>query len=85
MNSAMILGAVVVGIITGLIPCITGFKKGKIGLAIGGFFACVVGGLILGLILAIPLCVLFMYLIQKSPKEQKDQKEPKDDNIYKSE
>lgn len=62
---AIILGALIGGAIVGLIPLITGIVNKKIGLAIGGFFACLVGGFIFGLFLSVPLCILFMYLILK--------------------
>ncbi|MBR6401154.1 MAG: hypothetical protein IKS17_08055 [Firmicutes bacterium] len=67
----MIVGAVCVGIITGLIPLIVGLRKDKTGLAIGGFFSCLVSGLLLGLILALPCCGVFTYLILKEKKEEK--------------
>ena len=53
----------IVGGFLGLVPLICGLVKKRIGLAIGGFFACLGGGLLLGLILAVPMCVLFMVLI----------------------
>ena len=48
---ASIIGALVVGFVFGLVPLI------------GGFAACLVGGFILGLILALPMCALFTVLI----------------------
>ena len=56
-------GAFVVGAAIGAIPLVLGLKKGKKGLAIGGFAACAVSGIILGLLLAIPVCILFVVLI----------------------
>ena len=44
---AAIFGALLVGALIGAIPAICGAIKHKIGLAIGGFFACLVSGLIL--------------------------------------
>ena len=64
------VGAFVVGALTGLAPLIAGIKKNKTGLAVGGFFACVICGLILGLILALPCCGVFMYLILKKDPEE---------------
>ncbi|MBQ1472873.1 MAG: hypothetical protein IIZ31_03700 [Lachnospiraceae bacterium] len=58
-----IVGSLVAGALLGLIPLIIGLKKGKKGLAIGGFAACIVGSLIAGLLLNIPMCVLFTVLI----------------------
>lgn len=61
----LILGSLLAGIFTGIIPAICGAIKGKIGLAIGGFFACVVSAFILGLLLAVPVCAVFLWLIFK--------------------
>ncbi len=58
-----IVGSLVAGALLGLIPLIIGLKKGKKGLAIGGFIACMVGSLLAGLLLNIPMCVLFTILI----------------------
>lgn len=63
--SNVILGAIIMGAIVGAIPAISGAVKGKIGLGIGGFFACLAGSLILGMLLSIPLCALFMFFIFK--------------------
>lgn len=63
MNSSVILGAIICGCVIGLIPAICGAVKGKLPLAIGGFVACLVAALILGMILAIPVCAVFLYLI----------------------
>ena len=64
-----IIGSLLVGGITGAVPAICGAVKGKIGLGIGGFFACLAAGLLLGLILAIPMCALFVFLIFKKDKK----------------
>ena len=63
-----IIGSILSGAIVGAIPAICGAVKRKIGLAIGGFFACLAGSFLLGLILSVPLCALFMFLIFKKPK-----------------
>ncbi len=44
------VGAVFIGAAFGIIPAICGAIKGNIGLAIGGFFTCVVGSLLLNVI-----------------------------------
>ena len=49
---AALIGSLVVGGLLGLVPLICGLVKKRVGLALGGFFACLGGGLILGLILA---------------------------------
>lgn len=69
MAIAAIIGSLVMGAIVGAIPGITGAVKGKIGLAIGGFCACVICNFILGLLLSIPACIIFMFLIFKKSKE----------------
>jgi hypothetical protein len=52
-------------VIVGAVPAICGAVKGKIGLAIGGFVACLVSAFVLGLLLAIPVCAIFLFLIFK--------------------
>lgn len=63
-----IVGAVIGGSIVGAVPAICGAVKHKIGLAIGGFFACLVAHFILGFILSVPACAIFLFLIFKKPK-----------------
>lgn len=55
-----------VGAICGLVPLVYGLVRGRTGLAIGGFVACLVGGVALGLLLAVPLAGLFAYLVHRS-------------------
>ena len=71
----IVIMALVIGAVIGAIPAISGAVKGKIGLAIGGFFACIVAQLILGVFLSIPVCAVFMFLIFKKPQESKELKE----------
>ena len=77
MNAAALLnamiGAIIGGVIVGAIPAICGAVKQKIGLAIGGFFACLGASIILGLILSIPTCALFLFLIFKAPKKKNEE------------
>lgn len=61
--SDVMLGALYVGLITGAIPAIVGATKGKFDLGMIGFIACLVSGLILGLLLAIPVCAFFVFKI----------------------
>ena len=63
-----IIGSIISGAVVGAIPAICGAIKHKIGLAIGGFFACLVASILLGLILSVPTCALFMFLIFKKSK-----------------
>lgn len=60
-----IIGSILSGELVGAIPAICGAIKHKVGLAIGGFFACVAASLLLGLILSVPVCAIFLYLIFK--------------------
>lgn len=62
---APIIGSLIAGVIVGAVPAICGAVKGKIGLAIVGFVACVVSAFFLGLLLAIPVCAVFLFLIFK--------------------
>ena len=68
-----LLGSILSGAVVGAIPAICGAIKHKIGLAIGGFFACLVGSMLLGLILSVPLCALFLFLIFKKPKASRSE------------
>lgn len=81
--NAVILGALVGGIIVGAIPGIAGMVKGKTGYAIGGFITCVIANLLLGLFLSIPACVVFMFLIfrQDSTASGGDQSNSDHNNI----
>ena len=65
---SVIIGSILSGAIVGAIPAICGAIKHKIGLAIGGFFACLVASLLLGLILSVPTCAVFLFLIFKKEK-----------------
>lgn len=68
MNEYMIgaiIGSLLSGAVVGAIPAICGAIKHKLGLAIGGFFACLVSSVLLGLILSIPICAVFVFLIFK--------------------
>lgn len=68
MNEYMIgaiIGSLLSGAVVGAIPAICGAIKHKLGLAIGGFFACLVSSVLLGLILSIPVCAVFVFLIFK--------------------
>ena len=65
-----ILGSLITGAVVGAIPAICGGIKGKIGLAVGGFFACLAASFLLGLILSVPVCALFLFLIFKKGKQE---------------
>jgi hypothetical protein len=61
--SSPIIGAVVTGALCGVVPLVYGLVRREPGLAAGGFAACLVGGLLLGVLLAVPLAALFAWLI----------------------
>ena len=60
-----IIGSILSGALVGAVPAICGAIKRKIGLAIGGFFACLVASFLLGLILSVPVCAVFLFFIFK--------------------
>ncbi len=53
------VGAFVAGALCGLLPLILALKKQRFGLALGSWICCVIAGLILGLILAVPVSIVF--------------------------
>jgi hypothetical protein len=67
----VILGGLVIGTLCGLVPFFVGKKRNQMPLAIGGLAACIVSGLILGLILALAVSILFTVIIVfANPKKQ---------------
>ena len=68
----VILGALVIGILSGCVPLIYGLNKNQLALALGGFFACIVGGFVLGAILAFPMAGLFFFFIRNNSKSARD-------------
>jgi hypothetical protein len=72
---SVIIGSLIAGAIIGAIPAICGAIKGKIILAIVGFLACLVASYLLGMILAIPVCAVFLWLIFKKDNSQGNQNE----------
>lgn len=67
-----IIGSLITGAIIGAIPAICGAIKGKIQLSITGFFACLLSSFILGMILALPVCAVFLWVIFKKETTQGD-------------
>ena len=51
------------GFLFGLLPLVVGFVKHQRKYAFWGFILCIVGGAILGLLLAIPIAAIFTWLI----------------------
>ncbi len=58
------------GILFGLIPLILGFIKKERSYAVFGFLGSIIGGLILGLFLSIPVAAIFTWLILRRPRNQ---------------
>ncbi len=56
------------GLLVGIIPVVVGALKDSPGLGIAGFFACAISGAVLGLLLAVPVCGLFVWaIVRKTP------------------
>jgi hypothetical protein len=60
-----VIGLLVVTVVIGLFVLRTGRKHGQDALGWGGFFACIAGGLVLGILLSGPIALLFAWLIRK--------------------
>jgi hypothetical protein len=65
-------GAFVAGALCGLLPLILGLRKQRRGLALASWITCVVAGLILGSILAVPVSIIFTIVILclKKPEDR---------------
>lgn len=66
-----IIGGCVGGLLAGLIPLIVGLKKRQKVLAWVGFGICVVCGGVLGLLLALPVAIIFLIIILIRGRKQK--------------
>ena len=75
-----IIGSIISGAIVGAVPAVCGAIKNKLGLAIGGFFACLVASLLLGLILSVPTCAVFLFLIFKNKKRAENNSQNVEDS-----
>jgi membrane protein implicated in regulation of membrane protease activity len=67
-NGSIIIGALIAGVVCGLIPLVYGLIKRQQALAFGGLVACIAAGFVLGLILALPMAALFAWLIWRADK-----------------
>ena len=67
----VIFGALVVGMICGLLPWFLGRRRGHPGVAAAGMLACVVGGFLFGLIGAVPTALVFAIVIALLPAPKK--------------
>ena len=75
-EGSVIVGALIVGVVCGLFPLVFGLTRGQTALAVGGFVACIAGGLVLGILLALPLAILFMVLIHTRSRGRPTTPEP---------
>ena len=66
----VVIGSLVMGALVGLIPLIVGLKKQAKGLAIAGFVACIVANFILGLLLSLPVAIVFLIIIIVTTKNK---------------
>lgn len=64
----LIIANVVFGVLLGFFPLLVGIKLANRKLALIGFIACLIGGTFLGLFVAYPLALIFVWLIVRSPK-----------------
>jgi hypothetical protein len=55
----VLFGGFVVGALFGLFPLLVGLKKNLTGLAIAGWITSVCSGLVMGIILALPVSLIF--------------------------
>jgi uncharacterized membrane protein len=58
-----LIDGILIGLICGVIPLFFSTSKNRLKLGFGGLLACVVSGLLLGLLLAIPVAGIFLWLI----------------------
>lgn len=63
------IGAIGIGVLCGLIPLKLGKKYQCEGWGLGGLIASIIGGVTLGMILAIPLSAIFSVIILVSKRE----------------
>ena len=60
------------GAIVGAIPAVLGARREQKVFAIVGFFACLAAHFVLGVLLSIPVCALFLCLIFKNSRTRKN-------------
>ena len=59
----VLAGGFIVGGLCGLLPLLIGLKRQRPGLAWGSWISCVAAGLVLGLLLAVPVAIVFTVII----------------------
>ena len=63
-----ILFGFIAGVVCGLAPPIFGAMRARMALGVGGFVACAAAGAVLGLLLAVPVAIVFVYFIHRSTR-----------------
>jgi Zn-dependent protease with chaperone function len=72
LGAAIAIGSAM-GLVCGLVPLTFGLTRDEKGLAWGGFGACVLAGAMLGLLLAIPMAIVFTVLIRNNSRRSERQ------------
>jgi len=67
--SNSLIDGFLVGLIFGVLPLFFSTSRNRLALGFGGLLACMVSGALLGLLLAIPLAALFLWLIFRNGTE----------------
>lgn len=60
------------GLLVGLVPLILGFVKKNLKFGVFGFLGSIIGGAVLGLLLAIPVAAIFTWLIIRGSGKNAD-------------
>jgi uncharacterized membrane protein len=69
LTPADLIEGVLVGLICGVAPLFFSAGRNRLKLGFGGLLACMIGGLLLGLLLAVPVALLFLWLIFRRRSE----------------
>jgi len=69
MLGAMIIGGLVAGLLCGLVPFFVGKNKGQQDLGTVALLVCAVCGMILGILLAVPVAIVFTVVIVNKAKK----------------
>jgi len=67
--SNSLIDGFLVGLIFGVLPLFFSTSRNRLALGFGGLLACMVSGALLGLLLAIPIAVIFLWLIFRNSAE----------------
>jgi len=61
-GDAILIG-LIVGVVCGLAPLVSGFLTGRVGLGVAGLVVTAISGMLLGLLLAVPVAIVFTLVI----------------------